>query len=241
MRLRRHRQHGLVASVLSPCLVVLLVASTDHMITKDARAHDVEECKSYTVFGIRCGRILGELFCWPYVTRVRRCWLVEHTHEETEEDRDARVLTEMHDCIAGLVNDAFDGCDTPEDEEDREPCEELEMPWSYQYRNALRRRGTMTAEDPIITSSGSTCASCDGLYLPSTTEIKVNVARHERVYGTNKDGQLADTIVHEIMHRSGVSSESMADSRAGEIITELFGGESLVASSCGINWELQNQ
>ena len=44
----------------------------------------------------------------------------------------------MHDCIARLVNDAFDGCDTPEDEEDREPCEELDMPWSYQYRNALR-------------------------------------------------------------------------------------------------------
>lgn len=240
MRLRRHRQHGLVASVLSPCLVVLLVASTDHMITKDARAHDVEECKSYTVFGIRCGRILGELFCWPYVTRVRRCWLVEHTHEETEEDRDARVLTEMHDCIAGLVNDAFDGCDTPEDEEDREPCEELEMPTSYQYRNALRRRGIMTAEDPIITSSGSTCSSCAGVYHPSIG-IKVNVALHDRQYGAERDGELADTIIHEKIHRTGVNDHSVVDDRIDDIIEELFEDKSFVSGACNVNWELQTQ
>lgn len=49
---------------------------------------------------------------------------------------------------------------------------QFEMPRAYDYRNALTRRGTMTAEDPIITSTGSQCPSCLGLYLPSTVEIK---------------------------------------------------------------------
>lgn len=80
-----------------------------------------------------------------------------------------------------------------------------------------------------------------GCYIPSPPEIKVNVERHEREYGTGKDGELADTITHEIVHRSGVSSESIAVLRAREIINELFGDKSFVAGSCGINWELQTQ
>ena len=149
--------------VLTPFVFVVVLTLADRIVTEDAMAHDLVECKTYTVFGIRCGWIIGEWICWPTVRRIRYCWQVDHTHEESEDDRDERVLSEMHDCIARLVDEAMGGCDTPEDEEDREACDESEMPRVYQYRNALRRRGTMTAEDPIITSSGSTCSSCDGL------------------------------------------------------------------------------
>ncbi len=210
------------------------------MITHHAHAHEVEECEWSVYVSIRCVWFFDLLVCWPHIVRVKRCWLVDHTHEETEEDRDERVLSEMHDCIARLVDEAFAGCDTPEDEEDREACDELEMPTAYQFRNALTRRGTMTAEDPIIASTGSQCPDCLGLYLPSTVETKVNVALHEREFAAEKDGQLADTIIHEKMHRSGVG-DSLADSRAAQIIHELFGGQSFVAGSCGINWELQTQ
>ena len=136
-------------------------------------------------------------------------------------------------------------CDTPNDEEDREPCEEEDMPNVYLYRTALLG-GRMVAEDPITALFGRiTYSDTLGMYFWITGLIKINVGLHERLAEVSsdfyKDGELANTIIHENLHRVGIVSEMRVQSITNDIIKELFGAVEAVAGICGVNWEHLNQ
>ena len=129
-------------------LVVLPFAS-------DVRAHNLMECRWVWELRFVCWDWWIDTTCWFVPVRVRRCRSVDHTHKESKQERDERVMAEMTSCIAITTHNDMAGCDTPEDEEDVEPCEEDAMPTVYRFRRGLQSVGLMTAEDPITSTSGA--------------------------------------------------------------------------------------
>ena len=99
----------------------------------------------------------------------------------------------------------------------------------------------MVAEDPITAFFGRIIYSDTlGMYFWITGLIKINVGLHERLAEVNsdfhKDGELANTIIHENLHRAGIVSEIKVQRITDDIIKELFGTVAAVAGICGVNW-----
>ena len=229
-----------------------------------ANAHTVIFCTTVWKYdGLDCVLVYDPFFedwridCTARYVPVTECEVLPHIHdEETDEERDLRVMTTMADCILDKVFDAVASC--TEDDDYSSDCMENTYANTFEYLGTLRQSlvpdGDMISKTPVYHPNGNG-NEVYGVFDPDKNggQIDINVDYHTRHHTSidEREHELAMTIVHEKIHwhdwfggegdHDHDMTEDEVERDAKTVLEELFGTSDNPGSSCDVNWNKQEK
>lgn len=242
----------------STVLIALMLAIGMAFFQERAIAHDYYDCwKQWVLLPVKTP--FGEVKLIPW--REKKCGYRDHTHrDETDTERDERLLKKADGLIRGMVEDAVSGCErnTPGEPE---PCLRHLYPSVHENRtwltNDLIEEGRMVVERPLskctprnVTLEDGTKARsfCWAQYIPAGVhghdgDIEVNPTKILTDNDNDHDEPtkiLVESIIHERLHQRwpyDLDHQTVIDV-TDDIIRELFGSADGIPDRIDLDWEI---